>query len=169
MKKRAADTVGRGPVSRHASVEETAVAGGFRVDRAIAGDRPPRYDKKRYPLTVARGPSDATRASERVSLAMRLAVRPPHLCRSRSPDLDPFVIRRSQTTERDTHIRTMEIAGDRPPRYDKKRYPLTVGRGPVPRHASRSRNPTCAGDKPPRYGKIETGKAILHGFMNPLK
>ena len=34
------------------------------------------------------------------------------------------------------HIGPMEIAGDRPPRYEKKRYPLTVGRGPVPRHAS---------------------------------
>ena len=36
----------------------------------IAGDRPPRYDeKKRLPLIVGLGPSDATRASERVSLA----------------------------------------------------------------------------------------------------
>ena len=32
-------------------------------------------------------------------LAMRFAIRPPHLCRSGSPDLDPFVIRRAQTTE----------------------------------------------------------------------
>ena len=28
------------------------------------------------------------------------------------------------------------IAGDRPPRYDEKNVPLTVGRGPVPRRAS---------------------------------
>ena len=27
------------------------------------------------------------------------------------------------------------IAGDRPPRYDEKTARLTVGRGPVPRHA----------------------------------
>ena len=76
----------------------------------------------------------------------------------------------------------MEIAGDRPPRYDKKRHPLaiaraiqrargtgpratiktpplTVGRGPVPRH--RSRNPTRAGDGPPRYGNIGTGTTCL--------
>ena len=38
------------------------------------------------------------------------------------------------------------IAGDRPPRYGEKNVPLTVGRGPVPRHA------TNAGDRPPRYG-----------------
>ena len=31
---------------------------------------------------------------------------------------------------------TMEIAGDRPPRYGEKNVPLTVGRGPVPRRAS---------------------------------
>ena len=30
----------------------------------------------------------------------------------------------------------MGLAGDRPPRYEKKRYPHTVGRGPVPRHAA---------------------------------
>ena len=34
-----------------------------------AGDRPPRYGKKRH-FIVGRGPSDATRASERVSLAI---------------------------------------------------------------------------------------------------
>ena len=43
------------------------------------------------------------------------------------------------------------FAGDRPPRYGKKRHPRTVGRGPVPRHASR--HPTIAGDRPPRYGE----------------
>ena len=31
------------------------------------------------------------------------------------------------------------------------RLPITVGRGPVPRH--RSRAPTLAGDRPPRYGE----------------
>ena len=41
---------------------------------------------------------------------------------------------------------TMELAGDRPPRYEKKRHTLTVGRGPVPRH--RSRKPTLAEDRP---------------------
>ena len=42
------------------------------------------------------------------------------------------------------------LAGDRPPRYDKKRHPLPVGRGPVPRQASIYR--IIAGDRPPRYG-----------------
>ena len=69
------------------------------------------------------------------------------LCRSGSPDPDLFVIRRSQTTEAETHLVTMEIAGDRPPRYGKNNAPLTVGRGPVPRHA------TIAEDRPPRYEK----------------
>ena len=38
-----------------------------------------------------------------------------------------------------------------PPRYGEKTSPFTVGRGPVPRQASR--NPTIAGDRPPRYGE----------------
>ena len=32
------------------------------------------------------------------------------------------------------------------PRYDKKRHPLTVGRGPVPRHRSCTHHPTLAGE-----------------------
>ena len=64
------------------------------------------------------------------------------------PDPDLFVIRQSQTTAGETHIVTMALAGET--RSDarmetsegaratiKKRPPLTVGRGPVPRHASR--------------------------------
>ena len=70
-KKRCPFTVGRGPVPRHA---------------AIAGDRPPRYEKKTLPLHGGRGPSDATRAGERVSLAMRFGVRPHHSCRARSSE-----------------------------------------------------------------------------------
>ena len=60
------------------------------------------------------------------------------------PDLDPFVIRRAQTTDGETHIVAMELAGDRPPRYGEKTPPFHVGRGPVPRH--RSRHPTLAGE-----------------------
>ena len=73
----------------------------------IAGDRPPRYEKKRHPVTVGRGtgPRHASRARS---------------CSSGSPDPDPFVIRRSQTTEGGTHLITMEIAADRPPRYGEK-------------------------------------------------
>ena len=47
--------------------------------------------------------------------------------------------------------KSLNVAVPGSPRYDKKRHPLTVGRGPVPRH--RSRNPTLAGDRPPRYDK----------------
>ena len=79
----------------------------------LAGDRPPRYEKKRHPFTVGRGPVPRHRSG----------VRTPHPCRSRSPDPDLFVIRRSQTTDGETYIVTMEIAGDRPPRYEKKRLP----------------------------------------------
>ena len=84
---------------------------------------------------------------------MHFAVKPHHSCSSGSPDPDPFVIRRSQTTEVETHIGTMELAGDRQPRYDKKRPPLTVGRGPVPRHRACTRHLTLAGACPPRYGE----------------
>ena len=72
-------TVGRGPVPRRASVEETALGGGwfsrrsnarggqasalpwlafgFRVGRAIAGDRPPRYGPGRGRLAMRRSGS----------------------------------------------------------------------------------------------------------------
>ncbi len=50
------------------------------------------------------------------------------------------------------------IAGDRPPRYEKKRH-FTVGRGPVPRHAAVYRK--LAEDRPPRYGHIETRRSLL--------
>ena len=93
-------------------------------------------------------------------------------------DPDLFVIRRSQTTDGETHIVTMALAGDRPPRYETKR-PLSVGRGPVPRQRSHyGKNVSCslqvltdlkhqrltlanAGDRPPRYGNIETGRSLL--------
>ena len=98
--------------------------------------------RQKAPFIVGRGPSHATRASERVSLAIararalqrsrrtgpratiknaplivgrgpvprhRSRARP---CKSGSPDSDPFVIRRSQTTDGETHIMTMEFAGE---------------------------------------------------------
>ena len=85
---------------------------GFHKWLNVAVAYPPRYGKKTHPLHVGLGPSHATRACERVSLAMRLAGRPHPSCRSGSPDPDPFVIRRSQTTEGETHIVTMDIAGE---------------------------------------------------------
>ena len=108
-------------------------------------------------------PSPSFRASQ----PARRPARRHHPCRSRSSEAlaclpstpDPFVIRRSQTTEHAPFIvgrgpvpRHATIAGDRPPRYgcqDRPRF--IVWRGPVPRH--RSRNPSIAGDRPPRYGK----------------
>ena len=60
---------------------------------------PPRYDKKTSPFTVARGPVPRQHSRARS-------------CSSGSPDPDPFVIRRSQTTEVETHIVTMELAGE---------------------------------------------------------
>ena len=51
----------------------------------------PCYGEKTPPLHVG--------LWENLSLAMLLAGRPHHSCSSGSPDPDPFVIRRSQTTE----------------------------------------------------------------------
>ena len=47
------------------------------------------------------------------------------------------------------------------PRATIKTSPLTVGRGPVPRHASRI--PTIAGDRPPRYGKKRPPRTVGRG------
>ncbi len=60
---------------------------------------------------------------ENLSLAMRLAVRPHPPCSSGSPDPDPFVIRRAQTTAAETHIVTMDLAGDRPRNTIKNAIP----------------------------------------------
>ena len=71
------------------------------------------HPKKRLPFIVGRRPVPRHRSRAR-------------LCRARSSEAlaswfasDPelFVIRRAQTTEVETHIVTIEIAGDRPPRY----------------------------------------------------
>ena len=102
--------------------------------------------KETPPLHVGLGPSHATRACERVSLAMRLAVRPRHPCRAGSPDPDPFVIRRSQTTEEETHIGTMELAGET--RSDAR---METSEGPR----------ATGGEKP--YGNIETRMSLLLG------
>ena len=69
------------------------------------GIRGPRATmKKTPPLHVGRGPVPRHRSRARP-------------CSSGSPDSELFVIRRSQTTEGETHIGPIEIAGDRPPRY----------------------------------------------------
>ena len=60
------------------NVHGLCATGVFRLDRTIAGDRPPRYGSAEdiARRTVGRGPSHATRACERVSLAM------PKVCRA---------------------------------------------------------------------------------------
>ena len=76
-------------------------AGGLDIVRTIQRSRglsPALQEKKRY-FTVGRGPVPRHRSRARS-------------CRSGSPDPEPFVIRRSQTTEVETHIVTMEIAGE---------------------------------------------------------
>ena len=135
--------------------------------------RPPCYDKN-PPLTVGRWENlsmaiaralqrsreTGPRATEKTArhrrawaLGCRTRIRagfPRHRacarpCSSGSPDPELFVIRRSQTTAGETHIVTMEIAGDRPPRYDEKRHPIAIvraiqrarGTGPCARGTSR--------------------------------
>ena len=154
------------------------------TDMELAGDRPPRYDKRHHPLTVGLGPSDAIRACERVSLAS-----------VRATQKTSLVLFRSVRPK--TPLLMMELAGDRPPRYGgknaapsrraracpspcsgppdirggnplgcacgirgpratmKKTPPLHVGRGPVPRHAAVYRK--LARDRPSPYG---IGKAV---------
>ena len=75
-----------------------------------------------------------------------------HLCRKTCRDV--FIV----DVTLQILIQTVRgIAGDRPPRYGNRtvsflteKRPLTVGRGPVPRHAPVHRK--LAGDRPPRYG-----------------
>ena len=109
----------------------------------LAGDRPPRYVSRDVSLCLDRGgQAPALRA-----LWMPRGGQAPALrCRGM-----PFVIRRSQTTERDRPPRYVLrdslhvwIAGDRPPRY-----------GP------RDVSPCIAGDRPPRYG-------LNVVFFNPI-
>ncbi len=104
--------------------------------------------KKTPLLHVGLGPSDATRASERVSLAVH---------RSGKRRWLACVFRAGRA-----------IAGDRPPRYGEKNVPFPVGRGPVPRHAPVVKanvrglwssdvfrfGRAIAGDRPPRYEKV---------------
>ena len=87
-------TVGRGPVPRHRSCTRNPTR---------AGACPPRYEK----IT----PAFHRRAVGKPVPRQRPRARP---CKSGSPDSDPFVIRRAQTTAGETHIVTMDNTGDRP-------------------------------------------------------
>ena len=104
-----------------------------RLTMANAGDRPPRYDEKTPSLHVGRGPVPRH----------RFADRPHHLCRSRSPDPELFVIRRSQTTERG----------------ERKKTSLVLFRSVGPKTPLLPME--LAGDRPPRYGHIETRRSLL--------
>ena len=81
-------TVGRGPVPRHRSIPN--YRGGRDTCEGLSAEKRRVFDPELqkwegYP-TVGRGPSHTTRAGERISLAMRFAVRPHHLYRAESPD-----------------------------------------------------------------------------------
>ena len=92
-----AGNVGRGPVPRHA-----------RDNRTLARDRPSRYGPRAG--NVGRGPVPRHCSRAR-------------LCRANSPDPDPFVIRRSQTTERKHTSGRWSSRGTGPRATMKKRPP----------------------------------------------
>ena len=87
----------------------------FPSDRGMARDRPSPYGERETALhTVARGPSDAIRASERVSPAIARPARKPNANQCRFLDRG--------------------MARDRPSPYGETETALqTVARGPVPR------------------------------------
>ena len=86
----------------------------FRAGRTIAGDRPPRYGKGRV-----------FGARQRQALALE----------KKFASTKSFLILKILKILK-ILLQTTKLAGDRPPRYEKKRHPVTVGRGPVPRRAS---------------------------------
>ena len=77
------------------------------------GGQAPALREKTACVTVGRGPVPR----------QRFAVRPPHPCRSGSPDPDPFVIRRSQTTGSKTSPLDDGDRGGQAPALRKKRPP----------------------------------------------
>ena len=116
-----------------------------------AGDRPPRYGKKRCPSRRARACPSPLFCCQTSSP-----------CSSGSPDPEPFVIRRSQTTEGDIKRQplAMDNAGDRPPRYGKKRCPSRRARAcPSPSFALREHRDREVA--PTEH--IETGRSLLPG------
>ena len=106
----------------------------------LAGDRQPRYGEKTACVPVGLGPSHATRACERVSLAIVRTPGPVSQDRLILTCLrlgDHKLQKRQHTSGRWSSRGTGNRA------TGKRRY-FTVGRGPVPRH--RSRHPTRAGE-----------------------
>ena len=107
--------------------------------RATVKKRPPRYEKKRRPRTVGRGP-----VPRRASIGRETAL----VCVRFS--------RRSCDRGGNPLGCACGIRG--PPRYGKKTAPFTVGRGPVPRRAWVYRS--LAGDRPPRYGEKQVYRSL---------
>ena len=88
--------------------------------------------------------------------------------------------RRARACPSPSLVESNDHGGQAPALRLSRPPPFIVGRGPVPRHASRcEKNVSCslrsvgpktplltteiAGDRPPRYGIIETGMSLLPG------
>ena len=121
MKKTPPFHVGRGPVPRHASVEETVLAG-VRFSRrssARGGQAPALRAKKGSRHRRAVGTPVPRHAIAHASAH--------NLCRAGASESDPFGIGRSRTTVSSRSVGPEEtfftgaLAGDRPPRYGPRR------------------------------------------------
>ena len=106
--------------------------------------------KKQHTVTVGRGPVPRHRSCARP-------------CSSGSPDPEPFVIRRAQTTDGGTHVMTMELAGDRPPRYGEKNGTLSFAIIRVI-HRSRGTGPRATGTSRP--GGLSYGEQLRPGGLS---
>ncbi len=99
--------------------------------RTIAGDRPPRYGEKRATYRRARACPSPSNDRGGNPLGCACGIRgPPRYGEKRADDRCLF----------GRHSRTTDRGGERSrgtgPRATVKNGPLTVGRGPVPRHAA---------------------------------
>ena len=134
---------------------------GFRAERALAGDRPPRYGcQGRLPFTVGRGPvprrasvEEATLASVRFSRrastrgglapALRLSRPSPFHRRARACP-SPCLGRGNSFGVRAVFAQSERSRGTGP-RATGQKVLVTGGRGPVPRHPSRyEKNVSCS-------------------------
>ena len=108
----------------------------------IAGDRPPRYGEKTSPLTVGRGPVPRQRSIARSPLLSSPSVVQDRLILTR------FGSGCSRTTEGESSARPNDRGGQAPALRLSRPPPLTVGRGPVPRHAAISAEPSRQKSRP---------------------
>ena len=120
-------TVARGPVPRDRPVGETSRS---RCNRAA---RLPGPRRQKAPLPRRAWALGCTRASERVSLAMqRSRGTGPRATKKITPSFPRRAVGKPVPRHRS---RIPALAGACPPRYGEKTACVTVGRGPVPRHA----------------------------------